>query len=112
MVAGQTCTGWSTTRRLPLKAVKVAMKLRMKNNIFEFGDMYFLQLIDTAMSASTAVMWPTIYFAFHQAHTVIPKHGKIFFTSAASLTTFTAFGSEIVPTNGTSYVTTSTTLEF
>jgi len=60
----------------PLEAVKKAMKLIMKNNIFEFGDLHFLQLIGTAMGTSAAVMWATIYFAYHEAHTIIPKHGK------------------------------------
>ena len=48
----------------------------MKNNIFEFGDLHFLQLIGTAMGTSAAVMWATIYFAYHEAHCIIPKHGK------------------------------------
>ena len=34
--------------RFPLAAVKVAMELIMCNNIFEWGDCYFLQLFGTA----------------------------------------------------------------
>lgn len=51
----------------------------MKNNIFEFGDCYFLQLLGTAMGTSAAVMWATIYFAYHEVHTLIPNHGHNLF---------------------------------
>ena len=47
----------------------------MSNNLFEWGDMYFLQLIGTAMGTSAAVMWATLYFAYHEEHTLIPEHG-------------------------------------
>ena len=47
----------------------------MTNNIFEWGDLYFLQLLGTAMGTSAAVMWATLYFAYHEEHTLIPKHG-------------------------------------
>ena len=63
-------------RDFPLEAVISAMKVIMRNNIFEFGDMYFLQLIGTAMGTSAAVMWATLYFAYHEVHTLIPKHGQ------------------------------------
>ena len=46
----------------PLEAVIDAMVLVMTNNIFEWGDMYFLQLLGTAMGTSAACMWATIYF--------------------------------------------------
>ena len=59
----------------PLKAVKAAMVLVMKNNIFEWGDLYFLQLLGTAMGTSAACMWATIYFTSHETNTLIPKHG-------------------------------------
>lgn len=62
--------------RFPLEAVLEAMVVIMKNNIFEWGDLYFLQLLGTAMGTSAAVMWATIYFAYHEAHTLIPKHGQ------------------------------------
>ena len=40
----------------PLETVKKAMKMIMKNNVFEFGDLHFLQLIGTAMDTSAAVI--------------------------------------------------------
>ena len=58
----------------PLKAVKEAMKLVMENNIFEWGDLYFLQLLGTAMGTSAACMWATIYFAIHEMGFIIPKY--------------------------------------
>ena len=59
----------------PLEAVIDAMKIIMKNNIFEFGDCYFLQLLGTAMGTLSAVMWATIYYAYHEVKTLIPKYG-------------------------------------
>ena len=59
----------------PLEAVLEARTIIMKNIIFEFGHYYFLQLLGTAMSTSIAVMWATIYFAYHEVHTLIPNHG-------------------------------------
>jgi hypothetical protein len=61
----------------PLEAILEAMKWIMRNNIFEFGDLYFLQLIGTAMGTSAAVMWATLYFAYREVHTLIPKYGHL-----------------------------------
>lgn len=60
----------------PLQAVLSAMKLIMKNNIFEWGDLYFLQLLGTAMGTSAACMWATLYYAYHEVHCLLPKHGR------------------------------------
>ena len=59
----------------PLEAVLDAMKIIMKNNIFEWGDSCFLQLLGTAMGTSAAVMWATLYYAYHEVHTILPNHG-------------------------------------
>jgi len=60
----------------PLQAIKAAMKLVMKNNIFEWGDLYFLQLLGTAMGTSAACMWATIYFAVHEMGKLQPTYGR------------------------------------
>ncbi|KAL7523278.1 hypothetical protein ACHAWF_000452 [Thalassiosira exigua] len=51
------------------------MVLVMKNNIFEWGDCYFLQLLRTAMGTSAACMWAIIYFAIHKIDKLLPNYG-------------------------------------
>ena len=60
----------------PLAAVKEAMKLVMRNNLFEYGDLYFLQLLGTAMGTSAACMWATIYYSVHEIGSLLPNYGK------------------------------------
>jgi hypothetical protein len=60
----------------PIEAVKYAMNIIMRNNIFEWGDLHFLQRIGTAMGTSAAVMWATIYFAYHEEKVILPKYGS------------------------------------
>ena len=62
-------------RGFPIDAVKEAMQLVMCNNIFEWGDLCFKQLLGTAMGTSAAVMWATLYYAIHEQTTILPKHG-------------------------------------
>ena len=59
----------------PLRAVNDAMRLVMRNNIFEWGNTYFRQLLGTAMGTSAACMWATIYYGVHESTTLIPKYG-------------------------------------
>jgi hypothetical protein len=61
-------------RNFPLEAVKEAMRLVMRNNLFEWGDLCFLQLLGTAMGTSAAVMWATIYYATHENNVILPKY--------------------------------------
>ncbi len=56
----------------PIEAVKFSMRVIMKNNIFQFGVLYFLQLIGTAMGTSAACMWATRYFTYHKQHHPLP----------------------------------------
>ena len=60
----------------PLEAVIHAMKIIMQNNIFEWGNLFFLPLLGTAMGTSSAVMWATIYYVYHEVFKLIPNHGK------------------------------------
>ena len=59
----------------PVEAIIAAMRIIMRNNIFEWGNLCFLQLLGTAMGTSAAVMWATLYFGYHEKHTLIPKYG-------------------------------------
>ena len=45
----------------------------MKNNVFQFGDTYWLQLIGTAMGTPPAPTYANLVFAFHQ-NTIVPKY--------------------------------------
>ena len=56
-----------------LEAVREAMELVLRNNIFEYGDLCFIQLLGTAMGTSAVVMWATLYYAYHEVHTILPK---------------------------------------
>ena len=58
----------------PLEAVKEAKELVTRYNVFEWGDMYFLQLSGTAMGKSAACMWATIYFAVREINHLIPVY--------------------------------------
>jgi len=60
----------------PLAAAKEAMILVMRNNLFEYGDLYFLQLLDTAMGTSAACMWATIYYSVHKIGSLIPNYSQ------------------------------------
>jgi hypothetical protein len=62
----------------PLEAIKSAMTTIMRNNIFEWGVLCFLQLLGTAMGTSAAVMWATLYFGYHKAHCLIPRYSRNF----------------------------------
>ena len=61
--------------RFPSDAIISAMRILMKNNIFEFGDMFFLQLLGTTLGTSLAVMWATVYYIYHIVLTLLPNHG-------------------------------------
>ena len=61
---------------LPLEAVIYDMETIMRNNVFEWGDMHFIQILGTAMGTSSAVMWATLYYACHVVHKLVPLHGQ------------------------------------
>jgi hypothetical protein len=50
----------------PKELVLKGIKRLMENNVFTFGDRYFLQLNGTAMGTNVACMYATIYYSFHE----------------------------------------------
>ena len=48
----------------------------MKTNVFQFGVLYFLQLLGTAMGTSAVVMWARLYFAYHKNHYLLQKYAS------------------------------------
>ena len=58
----------------PIEATKFAMSVIMTTNIFEFGDLRFLQLVGTAMGTPAACAWATLYFAYHENHSILPSY--------------------------------------
>ena len=42
-----------------------ALRLLMTNNVFQFGDKYWIQKVGTAMGALPAPPWDTIFFGIH-----------------------------------------------
>jgi hypothetical protein len=62
----------------PLDAVIKAMTLVTTNNIFEWGDMYFIQLLNTATDTSSTRMWAIIYFDAHEKQALsVPVESNI-----------------------------------
>ena len=47
----------------------------MKNNVFQFGDTYWLQLVGTAMGTPPAPTYANLVFALHE-NTVVPKYSS------------------------------------
>jgi hypothetical protein len=43
------------------------LQIVMENNVFKFGDTFWLQKDGTAMGTPLACMWATIYFSIHEA---------------------------------------------
>ena len=51
---------------VPPAVLMDALKLIMTNNVFQFGDTYWLQKVGAAMGAPPAPPWATILFGIHR----------------------------------------------
>ena len=51
-----------------------ALRLLMTNNVFQFGDTYWIQKVGTVMGAPPAPPWATIVLGIHE-ETVITRFG-------------------------------------
>ena len=60
--------------RFPVQMILKAINLIMCNNVFQFDDTYWLQLIGTAMGTSCACMIATIYFSYHEETRILPVY--------------------------------------
>jgi hypothetical protein len=59
-----------------IKMIMQAATLRMKWNIFEYGDIFFKQLLGTAMGTPVVVIWAMICSWGPKKHRLISKHGR------------------------------------
>ena len=56
------------------------LTLVMKNNIFTFGDTYWIQLSGTAMGTPVACIYATLYYAWKETYNILPKFkNKLYF---------------------------------
>ena len=57
---------------VPPAVLMDALRLLMTNNVFQFGDTFWLQKVGTAMGAPPEPPWTTIFFGIHK-ETVIAR---------------------------------------
>ncbi|KAL7481899.1 hypothetical protein ACHAW6_007578 [Cyclotella cf. meneghiniana] len=46
----------------------------MHNNLMQFGDSYFLQLIGTTMGTSEVVIFANLYYGLHEKTCILPRY--------------------------------------
>ena len=63
-----------TPQGFPTKLFLRVLEIIMTSNIFQFDDTYWVQTSGTAMGTSAACMYATLYYAFHERLTIIPKY--------------------------------------
>ena len=51
---------------VPPAVLMDALRLIITNNVFQFGDTFWLQKVGTAMGAPPAPPWATIFFGIHE----------------------------------------------
>ena len=64
--------------KFSVKLVIATVSLVMTNNIFEFRDFFFIQLVGKAMGTPVAVMKATIYYALHKVTVLLAKYKRHF----------------------------------
>ena len=60
----------------PADLVLEALSIIMKNNVFQFGDTFWLQLNGTAMGTPPACTWATIYYGVHESVCLLANFGQ------------------------------------
>ena len=55
------------------------LKIVMTTNVFMFGDTWWLQQMGTAMGTPVACIYATLFFAYFERTTIIPKYVQIKF---------------------------------
>ena len=59
---------------VPPAVLMDTLRLPMTNNVFQFGDTYWLPKVGTAIGAPPAPPWATIFFGIHE-DTVLARFG-------------------------------------
>jgi hypothetical protein len=59
-------------------AIHTALEMVMTNNLFQFGDTYWLQINGTAMGVSPSCCYAMIYFALHE-ESLVRKYPELIF---------------------------------
>ena len=59
---------------IPTNLIISALEIVMNNNIFTFGDTFWRKKLGTAMGTPCACMIASIYFAYHERKTILPKY--------------------------------------
>jgi hypothetical protein len=63
----------------PRTKISYGLDLIMRNNVFTFGNRYWIQKNGTAMGTSCACMYATIYYSYHEETELIPMNGVLFY---------------------------------
>jgi len=76
----------------PLPAVLDAMAIVMRNNLFEWGNKRFLQLLGTVIGTASAVIWANAYYSTQEKTSSYQSTRIVSYSSDVSLTICSEFG--------------------